>query len=614
MSQSNTPRELGANILEDSGDIGFLVWAPNRKKVSLELLPPNAKKVEMERLGRGYFRASVPDPGGEAEYFYVIDDGARRPDPASRHQPRGVHGPSAVVRHGAFRWEDGGYELPRMEDYITYELHVGAFTSEGTFEAAILRIPYLKELGITAVELMPVAQFPGSRNWGYDGVHPFAVQDTYGGPQGLKRLVNELHRNGIAAILDVVYNHLGPEGNYLWDYGPYFTSRYHSPWGDAINFDGPGSSEVRRFFIENACYWFDRFHFDALRIDAIHGIIDMSAKHFLAELKETVQETIKDRPAYVIAESDLNDVRAINPPARGGYGLDGQWNDDFHHALHTLLTGEDLGYYMDFGSLGQMAKALREGFVYTWEYSKYRERMHGSSTAERPPSQLVVFSQNHDQVGNRMLGDRLAANLPPEKLRLAAAMVLLSPNLPLLFMGEEYGEKAPFQYFVSHTDPGLVEAVRKGRREEFSKFLWQGELPDPQSEETFNRSKIDPEIRHEGSHKEIFEFYKALIALRKGHPALGAAECGQTEVTEHTAQRAIVVRRWKGEAQALFAASFNEEPIMLRDGLPGGKWRRLLSSLPGKGADRKAGVSDIIDGEIRLDPFELRLYELTGNE
>jgi maltooligosyltrehalose trehalohydrolase len=614
MSDSGTLKKLGANVLEESGEIGFLVWAPNREKVSLEILAPHEETVQMEKVERGYFQATVADPGGEVEYFYVLDGEARRPDPASRHQPRGVHGPSAVVRHGEFRWEDGGCLIPELRDYITYELHVGTFTREGTFEAVVPRIPYLKELGITAVELMPVAQFPGSRNWGYDGVHPFAVQDTYGGPGQLKGLVNELHKNGIAAILDVVYNHLGPEGNYLWDYGPYFTSRYHSPWGDAVNFDGPGSSEVRRFFIENACYWFERFHLDALRIDAIHGIIDMSAKHFLKELKETVDETVKDRPAYVIAESDLNDVRAINPPGQGGYGLDGQWNDDFHHALHTLLTGEDLGYYTDFGSVGQMAKALREGFVYTWEYSKYRARMHGSSTAERPPRQLVVFSQNHDQVGNRMLGDRLSAGLPLGKLKLAAALVLLSPNLPLLFMGEEYGEKAPFQYFISHSDPGLVEAVRNGRREEFSGFLWQGELPDPQSEDTFNRSRIDPGLRHEGGHRELFEFYKALIALRKRHPALGAAEKGQTEVAEHPEQRAVVVRRWKGEAQAFFAASFNEEPVTLGSGLPGGKWRELISSSPGEGPGRESGVSDIIDGEIRLEPFGFRLYEPAGNE
>lgn len=614
MRHSYMLKELGANILEESGEIGFLVWAPNRKNVALEILAPHEKTVEMDRLERGYFQAVVPDPGGEVEYFYVLEDEARRPDPASRYQPRGVHGPSALVRHGEFGWEDGGCELPELKDYITYELHVGTFAHEGTFEALIPRIPYLKELGVTAVELMPVAQFPGSRNWGYDGVQPYAVQNTYGGPAGLKRLVNELHKNGIAAILDVVYNHLGPEGNYLWDYGPYFTGRYHSPWGDAVNFDGPGSDEVRRFFIENACYWFDKFHFDALRIDAIHGIIDMSAKHFLKELKERVKETIKDRPAYIVAESDLNDVRAINPPQQGGYGLDVQWNDDFHHALHTLLTGEDLGYYMDFGTVGQMAKALREGFVYTWEYSRFRERMHGSSTAERPPRQLVVFSQNHDQVGNRLLGDRLSGSLPLEKLKLAAALVLLSPNLPLLFMGEEYGEKAPFQYFISHTDPGLAEAVRKGRREEFSKFLWQGELPDPQSEETFNRSKINPELRHEGRHKELFEFYKTLIALRKNHPALGAAEKGQTEVTEHPEQRAVVVRQWKGEAQVFFAASFNDVPVTLKAGLPGGKWKRLLASPVGGGAGQETGVSDIIDSEIRLNPFGFCLYELTGNE
>jgi maltooligosyltrehalose trehalohydrolase len=601
-------KELGANVLGD-GRLGFLVWAPRRESVGLELLTPTQETVRMDRLEGGYFGATVPDPGGDVKYLYVLDGGAKRPDPASRFQPQGVHEPSAVVRHAEFAWEDEGSSLPELKDYITYELHVGTFTPEGTFASVIPRIPYLRELGITAVELMPVAQFPGSRNWGYDGVHPYAVQNTYGGPQGLKELVNACHTSGIAVILDVVYNHLGPEGNYLGEFGPYFTDRYHGPWGNAINFDGEGSTEVRRFFIENACYWFGHYHIDALRIDAIHGIFDQSEKHFLRELKETVASLVTDRPAYLIAESDLNEVRVIEPPEAGGYGLDAQWNDDFHHALHTLLTGESDGYYMDFGRLEQLAKALREGFVYSGQYSKFRGKEHGTSTAGRPSSQLVVFSQNHDQVGNRMMGDRLSASLPIEKLKLAAAMVLFAPNLPLLFMGEEYGETAPFQYFVSHSDPGLVEAVRTGRRKEFSKFKWQGDIPDPQSEETFQHSRINPELRHEGRHAELFDLYKTLVRLRKEHPALHSSEKERTEVKEYPEQRSLLVRRRHEDEEILFAASLSDSPVTLAIDEPGERWQKIIGSSVSAGG-QKDGISDIINGEICLTPYAFCLYKL----
>jgi maltooligosyltrehalose trehalohydrolase len=601
-------KELGANVLKD-GRLGFLVWAPLRKSVGLEFLTPRKQMVPMDKLENGYFGATVPDQGGDVQYLYVLDGSIRRPDPASRFQPLGVHGPSALARHGEFKWEDTDCLLPELRDYITYELHVGTFTPEGTFTAIIPLIPYLKEVGITAVELMPISQFPGARNWGYDGVHPYAAQNTYGGPQGLMELVNACHKNGIAVVLDVVYNHLGPEGNYLGDFGPYFTDRYHGPWGDAINLDGPGSADVRKFFTENACYWLGKYHIDALRIDAIHGIFDNSKKHFLRELKETVKARIKGRPAYLVAESDLNDVRVIEPPESGGYGLDAQWNDDFHHALHTLLTGESDGYYMDFGNLGQLAKALREGFVYSGQQSKFRERRHGSSTAERPAKQLVVFSQNHDQVGNRRMGDRLAVNLSTEKLQLAAAIVLLSPNLPLLFMGEEYGETAPFQYFVSHSDPGLVEAVRKGREKEFSKFQWQGETPDPQSENTFNLCKINPELRHKGRHKELFEFYKTLISLRKEHPALFASGKDNMEVREYPEQRSLLVRRWHYEEQFLLAASFNDSPVTIKYDVPDGRWRKMLGTSP-EDSGQKDEFSGMIDIEFRLKPYCFCLYKL----
>jgi len=600
--------ELGANVLED-GTLAFLVWAPLRETVELELLTPVEKTIPMEALGGGYFKARPPDPGGDVRYLYVLDGNLRRPDPASRFQPEGVHGPSGLVRHAESEWDNASSKLPALKDYITYELHVGTFTPEGTFHAIIPRIPYLKELGITAVELMPVAQFPGSRNWGYDGVHPYAVQDTYGGPDGLKSLISSCHKSGIAVVLDVVYNHLGPEANYLGDFGPYFTDRYRGPWGDAINFDGPDNSEVRRFFVENACYWFEKYHIDALRIDAIHGIFDSSEKHFLKELSDTVKARIKDRPAYLIAESDLNDVRVINPPELGGYGLDAQWNDDFHHALHTLLTGESASYYVDFGSLGHMGKALREGFVYSGGHSKFRGQRHGSSTATRPVSQFMVCSQNHDQVGNRTLGDRLAENLPIGKLKLAAAMVVLSPYLPLLFMGEEYGETVPFQYFTSYSDPALAEAVREGRRKDFlQKFRRQGEVPDPQSEETFNHSKINPELRHSGQHGELFEFYKTLISIRKQHPAIHAADRERIEVTEYPEQKVIVVLSRHDEEQMFFAASFNDSPVTIKTAVQG-EWQKILDSSSGENSGGNADFSGMIDGEIHLNPYCFDLYK-----
>jgi maltooligosyltrehalose trehalohydrolase len=334
---------------------------------------------------------------------------------------------------------------------------VGAYTKKGTFESIIPHLDELKKLGITAIELMPVAQFPGTRNWGYDGVYPYAVQNSYGGPEGFKRLVNACHGRGLALVLDVVYNHLGPEGNYLWDFGPYFTDRYKALWGFSINFDGPHSDDVRHYFIQNALYWVTEFHVDALRVDAVHAILDFSAEPFLEELASAVHDEAKrlNRRVYLIAESALNDTRVIRSREFGGYGLDAQWNDDFHHALHTVLTGERMGYYRDFGRLQDLAKALLEGFVYSGEYSPYRRRRHGNSSRDIPAHRFVVFSQNHDQVGNRMRGERLSELVCFERTKLAAGVMTLSPFIPLLFMGEEYGETAPFQYFVSHSDPDL---------------------------------------------------------------------------------------------------------------------------------------------------------------
>jgi maltooligosyltrehalose trehalohydrolase len=528
----------------------------------------------------GYHEAVVHDAGPDTRYFYRLDGAKERPDPASRLQPDGVHGPSQVVDLGTFQWDDTGWTGLPLEDYVIYELHVGTYSLQGSFDAIIPHLENLRELGVTAIEIMPVVQFPGERNWGYDGAYPFAVQNSYGGPAGLQRFVSACHWGGLAVILDVVYNHLGPEGNYLSDFAPYFTDRYRTPWGAALNFDGPHSDEVRRFFIENALYWVNDFHFDALRLDAIHGIVDVSAQPFLAELADAVHGSAKrtGRRVYLIAESNLNDVRVMRPRESCGYGLDAQWNDDFHHAVHGLLTGEKTGYYRDFGDLDHLAKAFREGFVYSGEYSAFRKRRHGNSSRDIPASQFVVFIQNHDQVGNRMRGDRLSRLVTFEALKVAAGAVVLSPFIPLLFMGEEYGEVAPFQYFTSHLDPSLVEAVRRGRREEFAEFEWQGEPPDPQAESSFLNSKLTHALRSEEPHATSWKFYKQLIELRSRHSALRQLSKRHTEATTFSPHNVLTVRRWSESEEIVIAFNFGKSVDLASAMVPLGSWRVELDS------------------------------------
>lgn len=576
---------LGATPLGD-GRCRFLVYAPKAERVEVRLLSPREKTVPLAREKYGYHRGVAEEVPPGALYMYVLDGKKERPDPASRYQPQGVHGPSLVVDRNGFPWEDGEWSGLPLENYIFYELHVGTFTTEGTFDAVIPRLTALKELGITAVELMPVAQFPGGRNWGYDGVYPFAVQDSYGGPEGLKKLVNACHRREMAVVLDVVYNHLGPEGNYLGDFGPYFTDRYRTPWGAAVNFDGPHSDEIRRYFIENALYWMTEYRVDALRLDAIHGIVDASAYPFLSELADTVRAHAgkTGRKMYLIPESDLNDARVITSKEQGGIGLSAQWSDDFHHALHTLLTGEKEGYYRDFGSLEHLAQAYSEGFVYSGRYSHYRNRRHGNSSRHIGARQLVVFSQNHDQVGNRMHAERLAGLVSFEALKLAAGAVLLSPFLPLLFMGEEYGETAPFFYFISHSDEHLIEAVRKGRKEEFAAFQWAGEIPDPQDEATYKRSRIDHRLGGEGHHQTLLEFYRELILLRKDHPVLSRLSKDDMEVTAFAKENVLFLRRWRGTGQTAAFFHFGSSPASLAPSLPPGRWEKLVDS-----SDRRWG-------------------------
>ncbi|MHB8640941.1 MAG: malto-oligosyltrehalose trehalohydrolase, partial [Candidatus Acidiferrales bacterium] len=504
---------LGPAVLED-GSCSFLVWAPSAQQMELQIEEPTPRRMRMERLERGYFHCSVINVRPGAKYTYRLDGTKQRPDPASRYQPLGGHGPSQVCCP-KFPWSDSHWKGTPLASAVFYEVHVGTFTPAGTFDAIIPRLQELKSLGVTMLELMPVAQFPGERNWGYDGVYPYAVQNSYGGPDGLKRLVDACHQANLGLALDVVYNHLGPEGNYFGDFGPYFTDRYRTPWGNAINFDGPDSDEVRRYFIENALYWISEFHIDALRLDAIHAIIDASAKPFLEELTAQVRELAArtGRIIHVIAESDRNDPRTVQPRKTARYGFDAMWNDDFHHALHSLITGERDGYYEDFGSIHDMAKAYSEGFVYSGQYSRFRRRRHGDSSRELSPDCFLVFSQNHDQIGNRAAGERLAQIISFEALKLAAGAVLLSPFVPLLFMGEEYAETSPFQYFVSHGDEDLIHNVREGRRKEFEQFKWRDSVPDPQSPETFLRSKIHWEQRKQGQHGVLLAFYQELLGL-----------------------------------------------------------------------------------------------------
>jgi maltooligosyltrehalose trehalohydrolase len=558
----------------------FTVWAPHRRKVELHLNPPGGRFVPLAKSATGYHSAIVPKTPPGTRYLYRLDGELERPDPASRFQPDGVHGPSAVV-DPAFPWTDGQWTGIPLRDYVIYELHVGTFTPAGTFEAVIEHLDELKHLGVNAIELMPVAQFPGTRNWGYDGVHPFAVQNSYGGPTGLKQLVDACHAAGLAVILDVVYNHLGPEGNYLADFAPdYFTDRYRTPWGQALNFDGAHSDHVRHFFLQNALLWQTEFHLDALRLDAIHAICDASAIPFLADLARITSRQAErtGRRFYLIAESDLNDVRIVLPPALSGHGLHAQWSDDFHHALHVLLTGESKGYYHDFDGLHSLARVWREGYAYTGQFSPHRQRAHGNSPRLASTQQFVVCAQNHDQIGNRMRGERLADLVDFNSLKLAAGAVLLSPFLPMLFMGEEYGETAPFLYFTSHSDPALVEAVRAGRKAEFASFSWQGNVPDPQATQSFVQSRLRHARKQRQPHRTLLRFHTELIRLRRSLPALAEVEKDTVEITPIHRAQFLVVHYSHPAGDLLLILAFRDRATTADVPVPTGRWRLLLDS------------------------------------
>jgi maltooligosyltrehalose trehalohydrolase len=543
----------GARPLPD-GSARFAVWAPRARRVTVRLA---GREHRLERGEAGEHAGVVADAPAGADYTYRLDGGPDRPDPVSRFQPHGVHGPSRIVAPEGFAWSDAGWRGLAMADLVLYELHVGTFGPEGTFDGVMARLEYLAELGVTAVELMPVAAFAGTRNWGYDGAHPYAPHAAYGGPDGLRRLVDAAHRRGLGIVLDVVYNHVGPEGNYLAEFGPYVTDRDRTPWGPALNVDGPDSDEVRRYVVDNALYWVTEYHVDGLRLDAVHAIVDRSTRHILAELTEAVHRQAErlGRSALVIAESNRNDPRVVRPVEAGGYGLDGMWSDDFHHAVHARLTGERCGYYADFGRTAHIARCLEARFVLDGRWSAYRRRNHGAPAADVPADRVVVAIQNHDQVGNRPRGDRLDALVDPARRRLAAALLLCSPYVPLLFMGEEYGEDSPFVYFVSHGDPGLIRAVRAGRRGEAAAFGWSGEGPDPQAEESFTRSRLAWDRAGRPGFRERLALYRDLLALRRAEPALRPAAAA-VSVT-HDEARDLVGVRYDGAGGAAIRVWFN---------------------------------------------------------
>ncbi|MCM3921601.1 malto-oligosyltrehalose trehalohydrolase [Frankia sp. AiPs1] len=549
----------------------FRLWAPDAKTVSLVVATSADDSThEMSAGRRGWWWVNVPSAKHGTDYAFLLDGGTQElPDPRSAWQPAGVHGRSRLVDHATFRWSDASWRGIALAGSVLYELHVGTFTPEGTFDAAIGRLDHLAELGIDAVELLPVNAFPGHHGWGYDGVGLFAVHEPYGGPDGLKRFVDAAHARGIGVIMDVVYNHLGPDGNYLGQFGPYFTDRYLTPWGPAVNLDAPGSDEVRAFILDSALSWLRDFHCDGLRLDAVHAFQDSRAMHLLEDIAESVHRLGAQmrRPLFAVAESDLNDPKLVVAPEAGGYGLDGQWCDDAHHALWATLSGERQGYYVDFGSISTLAHALTKGFVHEGGYSAFRGRSHGRPMPPTTPAyRFVTFLQNHDQIGNRAVGDRSSAQLSDGLLRIGAALLLTSALTPMLFMGEEWGAHTPWQYFTDHIAPGLGDAVREGRRAEFAEHGWgPDDVPDPQDPATFERSKLDWSEPTRPGHGSLLDWHRRLIGLRRKLPALTDPAWASVECTFDEEARWLVVRR--GDV-AIVVNLASQRQVVPLDGVP----------------------------------------------
>ena len=602
-------------VLRRDGSVQWRLWAPKHDAVQLMIDRDGRRDVvPMAAEGHGHYVFADGDVREGTRYAYRLADGRELPDPASRWQPDGVHQPSAVFIPETYHWADAGWKGVAREDLVIYELHVGTFTRAGTFGGVASRLEELRELGVTAIELMPVAQFPGNRNWGYDGVYPYAVQNSYGGPRELQRLVDRAHQAGLAVILDVVYNHLGPEGSYQGSFGHYFTDRYHTPWGDGVNFDGPWSDAVRQYVIENARMWVRDFRVDGLRLDAVHAMYDFSARHILAELQENVQRIANEqgRTVHVIAESNQNDVRLIDPPQQNGYGLDGVWSDDFHHSVRTLLTGDLEGYYQDFGRAEHLAKAFERMFVYDGCYSPFRKRRHGSRVEARDRTKFVVCVHNHDQIGNRALGDRSATYLPEPAQRLACGLLLISPCVPMLFMGEEYGEQNPFPFFCSFGDEGLVEAVRRGRREEFAAldFQWTDQIPDPQDEATFESAKLTWQWPEGTFPARLRRLVRDLLQARRTWPPLQDRQHTVAQVVPNhdrpdEASKILLVER--GASPRLLAVanlSAERQPLPKVD-RPDGELRFSTE------ASVYGGTRDVAGQVTELLPYELLIIGST---
>jgi maltooligosyltrehalose trehalohydrolase len=556
----------------------FAVWAPWVSRIAVkvgDLSYPMSGPDE-----QGWWKATVGSAGPGTDYaFLVEDDPTPYPDPRSAWQPHGVHGASRVYDQTAFAWQENRWQAPPLSSAVIYEMHVGTFTQDGTFDAAVERLAHLVELGVTHLEIMPVAAFPGRHGWGYDGAALYAVTEQYGGPDGLKRLVDACHREGLAVLLDVVYNHFGPVGNYTGRFGPYLTDRHHTPWGDAVNFEEAGSDEVRRFFCDNALMWMRDYRIDGLRLDAVHEFVDRSAIHFMEQLTAEVEvlSSTLERRLVVIAESDLNDPRVVLPREAGGYGMDAQWNDDFHHALFTVLHVEDerKGYYEDFGSFERLAKALTKIFVYDGMYSRYRKKRHGRPVKGLSAHHFIGFIQNHDQVGNRATGDRLEQIVGFERAKVAAGLMLTAPFIPLMFQGEEFAASTPFQYFADHDDPEMARAVSEGRRREFAAFGWDPEvIPDPEKVETFERSKLKWDEAREDQHAEMMEWYRSLIRLRHGSSSLNDGELDHVKVEFDEEKRWLMMER----GQVMVMCNLGIEPVRFEN-LVGG--RLVLASRDG---------------------------------
>lgn len=528
----------------------FKVWAPKAKTLGVKI--ENTIHA-MDKTSSGWWRKDVADARPGTDYAFVIDGSEPAvPDPRSASQPHGVHGPSRIVDHAAFAWTDAEWQAQTLASAIIYELHIGTFTAEGAFDAAQRHLAYLKDLGITHVELMPVNAFPGKRGWGYDGVALFAPHEAYGGPEALKRFVNACHEHGLAVLLDVVYNHLGPSGNYLGKFGPYFTHLHNTPWGDAVNLEDAGSCEVRRFFCDNAIMWLRDYHFDGLRLDAVHAYMDRSAIHFMEQLSTEVRslEDETGKHYVVIAESDLNNPRFVKAIEAGGYGMDAQWSDDFHHALVTALTGDRSGYYSDFGSIADLAKSLKSVFVYDGIYAPHRDRIQGRPVEGIPAWRFLGYAQNHDQVGNRAKGERLSHLVSASHTKIAAALVFTAPFVPMLFQGEEWAASSPFQYFTDH-EAELGKLVSAGRKKEFVAFGWNpDDIPDPQDEQTFLRSKLNWDEQPQPLHADMLNWYGNLIAIRKSSPELANGSLEETQVEYSEDEKWLVLRRGRIEVAA----------------------------------------------------------------